>query len=40
MGSFWFDVLGVVAVFTVVFMLVVGAERAQTDRRTKQNDHR
>jgi hypothetical protein len=40
MGSFWFDVLGILAVFSVVIMLVVGAEREQTDRRTQQNDHR
>jgi hypothetical protein len=40
MGSFWFDVLGVLAVFSVVFLLVLGAEREQTERRIRQNDHR
>jgi hypothetical protein len=40
MGTFWFYVLGIVVVFSVVILLVVGAERGQTDRRTQQNDHR
>jgi Na+-transporting methylmalonyl-CoA/oxaloacetate decarboxylase gamma subunit len=40
MGRFWLDVLGIIVVFAVVFLLVLGAEREQTDRRTQQNDHR
>jgi hypothetical protein len=32
--------VGILVVLAVVFLLVMGAEREQYDRRTKQNDHR